>query len=60
MDRLELLKSPEERQRRISEIPEIHTDPKMNPLYKSDDNTSNGDNGEIGTSICLYQLFQLL
>ncbi|KAL8473775.1 hypothetical protein ACS0TY_030578 [Phlomoides rotata] len=47
VDRLELLKSPEERQRRISELPEIHTDPKMNPLYKSEDNTSNGDNGEI-------------
>ncbi|XP_051140701.1 zinc finger CCCH domain-containing protein 44-like [Andrographis paniculata] len=36
LDRLELLKSPEERRRRIAEIPEIHADPKMSLNYESE------------------------
>ncbi|XP_057766131.1 zinc finger CCCH domain-containing protein 44-like isoform X2 [Salvia miltiorrhiza] len=44
VDKLQLLKSPEERKRRISEVPEIHADPKMNPDYESEeDNRSGGD-----------------
>jgi hypothetical protein len=34
---LQLLKTPEERQRRLEEIPEIHVDPKMDPSYESDE-----------------------
>ncbi|KAL0384033.1 UNVERIFIED_CONTAM: Zinc finger CCCH domain-containing protein 19 [Sesamum radiatum] len=32
--------TPEERRRRLEEIPEIHADPKMDPSYGSDDNDS--------------------
>lgn len=41
IEKLELLKTPEERHRRLLEIPEVHADPKMNP-----DNESEGDDGE--------------
>ncbi|PIN16615.1 hypothetical protein CDL12_10733 [Handroanthus impetiginosus] len=34
---LQLLKSPEERQRRISQVPEIHADPEMSPNYELED-----------------------
>ncbi|KAL0344307.1 UNVERIFIED_CONTAM: Zinc finger CCCH domain-containing protein 44 [Sesamum angustifolium] len=34
--KLQLLKSPEEHQRRLSEVPEIHADPKMSPDYESE------------------------
>ncbi|KAA0033767.1 zinc finger CCCH domain-containing protein 19 [Cucumis melo var. makuwa] len=33
--KLQLLKTPEERQRRIEEIPEIHADPNMDPIHIS-------------------------
>lgn len=36
--KLELLKTPEERHRRLLEIPEVHADPKMNPDYESEGN----------------------
>ncbi|XP_060191507.1 zinc finger CCCH domain-containing protein 44-like [Lycium barbarum] len=41
IERLELLKTPKERQRRLLEIPEVHADPKMDPDYASE-----GDDGE--------------
>ncbi|XP_038888157.1 zinc finger CCCH domain-containing protein 19 [Benincasa hispida] len=37
VEKLQLLKTPEERQRRIEEIPEIHTDPNMDPSHESED-----------------------
>ncbi|OIT33268.1 zinc finger ccch domain-containing protein 19 [Nicotiana attenuata] len=40
IEKLELLKTPEERQRRLMEIPEVHADPKMDPDYESE-----GDDG---------------
>ncbi|PIN07649.1 RNA polymerase I transcription factor UAF [Handroanthus impetiginosus] len=40
VEKLQLLKTPEERRRRLEEIPEIHADPKMDPSYESDDNDS--------------------
>ncbi|GAA0143652.1 hypothetical protein LIER_04285 [Lithospermum erythrorhizon] len=36
VEKLQLLDTPEERQRRLSEIPEVHADPKMNPDYESE------------------------
>ncbi|XP_057499554.1 zinc finger CCCH domain-containing protein 44-like isoform X2 [Actinidia eriantha] len=36
VEKLELLKSPEERQRRLHEIPEVHADPNMDPNCESD------------------------
>ena len=38
MEKLQLLDLPEERQRRLQEIPEVHTDPKMDPNYESEGN----------------------
>ncbi|KAL8151987.1 hypothetical protein V2J09_021795 [Rumex salicifolius] len=35
VEKLELLKSPEERLRRMHEIPEVHADPRMDPNYQS-------------------------
>ncbi|ESQ50380.1 hypothetical protein EUTSA_v10001877mg [Eutrema salsugineum] len=37
VERLQKLKSPEERQRRLEEIPGIHGDPKMDPNCESED-----------------------
>lgn len=37
VEKLQRLKTPEERERRLREIPEVHSDPKMNPDYETDD-----------------------
>ncbi|KAI4367254.1 hypothetical protein MLD38_023013 [Melastoma candidum] len=37
VEKLQLLKTPQERQRRLNEVPEIHADPKMDPDNESDD-----------------------
>ncbi|XP_021753497.1 zinc finger CCCH domain-containing protein 19-like [Chenopodium quinoa] len=37
VEKLQLLKTPEERQRRLNEVPEVHADPKMDPSCESDD-----------------------
>ncbi|XP_057788482.1 zinc finger CCCH domain-containing protein 19 [Salvia miltiorrhiza] len=43
VEKLQLLKTPEERRRRLEEIPEIHADPKMDPSYESEDNDSDNE-----------------
>ncbi|KAG6410836.1 hypothetical protein SASPL_128905 [Salvia splendens] len=43
VEKLQLLKTPEERQRRLDEIPEIHADPKMDPSHESEDNDSDNE-----------------
>lgn len=48
MEKLQLLKTPEERHRRLEEIPEIHADHKMDPSYESDDDGSEADNSRQG------------
>lgn len=53
MQKLKLLKTPEERERRLHEIPEIHSDPKMNPDYESDD-TEEYFNNEHGLYFCVF------
>ncbi|KAK1423577.1 hypothetical protein QVD17_18881 [Tagetes erecta] len=50
-EKIQLLKTPEERERRLKEIPNVHFDPKMNPDYESDDteeyfNKEHGDHIE--------------
>ncbi|XP_073129198.1 zinc finger CCCH domain-containing protein 44-like isoform X2 [Henckelia pumila] len=40
----DLLKSPEERQRRIAEVPVVHDDPKMSPAYESEEDVRSADN----------------
>ncbi|XP_006466899.1 zinc finger CCCH domain-containing protein 44 isoform X2 [Citrus sinensis] len=39
VEKLEILNSPEERKRRLLEIPEVHVDPKMDPSYESEEDT---------------------
>ncbi|GAB2286836.1 hypothetical protein Dimus_021226 [Dionaea muscipula] len=39
VEKLELLNKPEERQRRIHEIPEVHAGPPMDATYESDEET---------------------
>ncbi|KAL0448449.1 UNVERIFIED_CONTAM: Zinc finger CCCH domain-containing protein 19 [Sesamum latifolium] len=43
VDKLQLLKSPEELHRRLSEVPEIHADPKMSPDYESEEDARSGE-----------------
>ncbi|XP_012084452.2 zinc finger CCCH domain-containing protein 19 isoform X1 [Jatropha curcas] len=43
VEKLQLLKSPEERQRRLEEIPEIHADPNMDPSYESEEDEGETD-----------------
>ncbi|KAF5753025.1 zinc finger CCCH domain-containing protein 44 [Tripterygium wilfordii] len=43
VDKLELLNSLEEHQRRLHEIPEIHTDPSMDPSYESKEDDGDGE-----------------
>lgn len=52
MEKLQLLNSPEERQRRLREIPEVHSDPKMDPSYESEEN-----DGEFDKKQGPYQSF---
>ncbi|XP_022896042.1 zinc finger CCCH domain-containing protein 19 isoform X1 [Olea europaea var. sylvestris] len=44
VEKLQLLKTPDERRRRLEEIPEIHADPKMDPSYESDEDDNETDN----------------
>ncbi|KAF4369619.1 hypothetical protein G4B88_021424 [Cannabis sativa] len=37
VEKLQLLKTPEERQRRLEDIPEIHADPNMDPNFESEE-----------------------
>ncbi|KAJ7946707.1 Zinc finger CCCH domain-containing protein 19 [Quillaja saponaria] len=43
VEKLQILKSPEERQRRLEEIPEIHADPNMDPSYESEEDEDKMD-----------------
>ncbi|XP_025664189.1 zinc finger CCCH domain-containing protein 19 isoform X1 [Arachis hypogaea] len=43
VEKLQLLKTPEERQRRLEEIPEIHVDPKMDPSHESEEDEDEMD-----------------
>ncbi|RDX66272.1 Zinc finger CCCH domain-containing protein 19, partial [Mucuna pruriens] len=43
VEKLQLLKTPEERQRRLEEIPEIHVDPNMDPSYESEEDEDEMD-----------------
>ncbi|KAL8543085.1 hypothetical protein ACS0TY_003823 [Phlomoides rotata] len=43
VEKLQLLKTPEERRRRLEEIPEIHADPKMDPSYESEEKDSENE-----------------
>lgn len=44
VEKLQRLKTPEERQRRLEEIPEVHSDPNMDPSYESEEDEVETDN----------------
>nr|XP_025664188.1 zinc finger CCCH domain-containing protein 19 isoform X1 [Arachis hypogaea] len=48
VEKLQLLKTPEERQRRLEEIPEIHVDPKMDPSHESEEDEDEMDEKRQG------------
>lgn len=48
MEKLQVLKTPEERRRKLKEIPEIHADPKMDPSYESDENDPEAEDSRRG------------
>jgi hypothetical protein len=56
---LQLLKTPEERQRRLEEIPEIHADPHMDPSYESEEDEGETDDKRQGffQFLSLYYLY---
>ncbi|KAL9690179.1 hypothetical protein QQ045_010575 [Rhodiola kirilowii] len=43
VEKLQNLKKPEERQRRLQEIPKVHSDPKMDPSYESEEDEEEAD-----------------
>lgn len=43
VEKLQLLNTPEERSRRLQEIPEVHTDPNMDPSYESEEEEAEAD-----------------
>ncbi|KAJ4967244.1 hypothetical protein NE237_019093 [Protea cynaroides] len=43
VEKLQLLNTPEERSRRLQEVPEVHADPKMDPNHESDDEEEEHD-----------------
>lgn len=43
VEKLQLLNTPEERQRRFRETPEVHADPNMDPSYMSDEDAGESD-----------------
>lgn len=55
MEKLQLLKTPEERHRRLEEIPEVHADPNMDPSYESEEDGSENDKKQ-GLSLLLFAL----
>lgn len=43
VEKLQLLKTPEERWRRLDEVPEVHADPNMDPDHESEEHDSEED-----------------
>lgn len=60
MEKLELLKSPDEQQRRLLEIPNIHTDPNMDPSYESEADDGGSDGKKQGPEQCLVDVEQFV
>lgn len=58
VEKLQLLKTPEERQRRLCQIPEVHFDPNMDPHYESED-ASEMDRKKQG-SLCCLAIFMIV
>lgn len=62
MEKLQLLNSLEERQRRLHEIPDVHSDPNLDSLYESDEDAGESDDNKQGRihlllSLCFHVSF---
>ncbi|OMO57010.1 Zinc finger, PHD-type [Corchorus capsularis] len=51
VEKLQLLNSPDERQRRFNEIPEVHSDPNMNQYFKSQEVAGELDENNKGNNM---------
>lgn len=54
VEKLELLKTPEEHQRRLLAIPEVHADPKMDPNYETEEDARESDDKKQGNIILFF------
>lgn len=59
MEKLQLLNSPKERQRRLQEIPEVYSDPSMDSMFDSDEDIENSDEKKQGKNHMHYAPFSL-
>lgn len=54
VEKLELLKTPEERRRRLLAIPEVRADPNMDPNYESEEDAGASDFKKQGVQHCVF------
>lgn len=47
VEKIQLLNAPEERQRRLSQIPEVSSDPNMDPDYESEEDVGEHGNRNL-------------
>ena len=55
MEKLQLLNSPEERQRRQHEIPDVHSDPNLDSMFESDEDDGESDERKQGSIHLLHR-----
>lgn len=55
MEKLQILNSPEERQRRLHEIPDVHADPNLDSLFESDEDAAESDDSKKGSIHLLHR-----
>lgn len=60
MEKLQLLNSPEERQRRLQELPVVHSDPNMDPNCESEDNAGEIDENKKGLQLSYYAIESII
>ncbi|TKY70453.1 Zinc finger CCCH domain-containing protein 44 [Spatholobus suberectus] len=51
VEKLQLLNSPEERQRRLHEIPDVHSDPNLDSMFESDEDDGESDETKQDSNI---------
>lgn len=51
MEKLQLLNSPEERQRRLDEIPKVYSDPNIDSMFDSDEDAEKSDERNQGDNV---------
>jgi len=55
VEKLHLLNSPEERQRRLHEIPDVHSDPNLDSMFESDEDDGESDERKQGSIHLLHR-----